>query len=479
MPDFLLRQRWYPAKDAGRPAAEIAQFVPVPCGSSNAAIAIWDVTPPRGPPLTMFVPLMLAKAGSTDPRQTIATTHTNGGEGAHIVEAFSDDAFVRAWLALHFAPPPAAKDLHAALRVPAGEIEWKHAPIKRSSAEQSNTSLRVGNGAILKVIRKLEGGPHPELEIGRFLSEAGFSATPALLGWVELAANHGSPAYALTLLQRFVPNDGDGWSWTLDQLARAMEQGESARLEHLSRWIERLAMQTAEMHRAFAMASGDPSFRPDPVTTADLQNWQTAALAMAARAFDGLQHHLRQTALRQAQQLLDSRDDVQQRLRAILNVRPEFYKTRHHGDFHLGQVLVADGDAVILDFEGEPLRPLQERRAKHCVLRDVAGIVRSFSYAAEAAFRALPQDVTEPERKAKRARLDTWRADASRVFVETYFAAAQELKSIPPERSEAEQVLSFFVLEKALYEVAYELANRPDWLEIPLHGVLSMCSDGR
>ena len=187
------------------------------------------------------------------------------------------------------------------------------------------------------------------------------------------------------------------------------------------------------MHRAFAQDSSDPAFRPEQVTASDLQRWKSAAMAMAGRALEGLQH--RQRPARFAQELVNSREHVQQLLNEVVEISPSFFKTRHHGDFHLGQVLVADDDAVILDFEGEPLRPLEERRAKHCVLRDVAGIVRSFSYAVEAVLRALP-DIRHTEREAVRGRLADWRANATRRFVDIYFAAAQGLKSIPQQRSE-------------------------------------------
>jgi trehalose synthase-fused probable maltokinase len=135
-------------------------------------------------------------------------------------------------------------------------------------------------------------------------------------------------------------------------------------------------------------------------------------------------------------------------------------------------VLVVDGDAVMLDFEGEPLRPLGERRAKHSVLRDVAGMIRSFSYAAAAAARALPTNMTVGERRSAEERLIDWRRDARRVFADTYLRGVEGLASIPGKREEAQRILLFFLLEKALYEITYEMANRPDWVEIPLRGVL-------
>ena len=175
-----------------------------------------------------------------------------------------------------------------------------------------------------------------------------------------------------------------------------------------------------------------------------------------------------------ARTVLARRDEANACLHEFLGMRASFEKTRHHGDYHLGQVLVTGGDAVIIDFEGEPLRPLAERRAKNAALRDVAGMLRSFSYAAAAAHRALPQDLPAAERHAVQQNLRRWEEEASEVFLDAYFAAARGGSFFPGSRTDADRLVRFFMLEKALYEVAYELANRPDWVAIPLRGVLSL-----
>jgi predicted trehalose synthase len=326
--------------------------------------------------------------------------------------------------------------------------------IRRGSAEQSNTSIRIGDGTILKVIRKLEEGIHPELEVGRFLTgKAGFTATPALLGWVELDSRKGRDPVTLSVLQAFVANEGDGWSWILERLSRvAAPNGDGAKAsEEAVNWLRRLGQRTAEMHAAFGITTDDPAFRPEPA-----------------------EPRLKPETLDLAKALLARRDALMERLQAALADAPAFAKTRHHGDYHLGQVLVTDGDAVIVDFEGEPLRPLAERRAKHAALRDVAGMLRSIAYAVAAAGRALAQALPPTDVEAACRRLREWEQTAAPVYLDAYLDAARGAAGCPSERAETERVVNFFMLEKALYEVAYELANRPNWLAIPLRGVLTL-----
>ncbi len=476
LPDFLLRQRWYPAKDAGRPAVALSALLPFPVPGMPAVIAAWRVTPPGQASLHLFVPLALVASEAADAAQVIAAPGLEDGNGGELrlVEAFSVDAFVRAWTETLLRGDSEVsgsgrlrtrrtEQLALVGLEPSGN--WA---IRRGSAEQSNTSIRIGEGAILKVIRKLEEGVHPELEVGRFLTgEAGFAATPAMLGWTELDGVTGAGAVTLSVLQAFVPNEGDGWSWVLDRLTRPEGGGEA------TEWLRRLGRRTAEMHRAFAIDTADAAFRPEPVRTEDRQAWVGAVEAMAHRALDGLaaaHDRLAPEARAMAERLLARRGALEKGLRAALAGEPDFAKTRHHGDYHLGQVLVAADDAVIVDFEGEPLRPLSERRAKHAALRDVAGMLRSLAYAAAVAGRDLP----EGERAATQGRLTAWEAEASRAYLDAYLDAALGGAFLPADRSTAERVLRLFMLEKALYEVAYELANRPDWVAIPLKGVLAL-----
>jgi malto-oligosyltrehalose trehalohydrolase/4-alpha-glucanotransferase len=457
LPDFLMRRRWYPAKDAGRPEVTPAAMIPFPGAGVPASIAIWRVMPPGQAPFLMLVPLAVIAVEAADPANVIAPFPNSGSRALCLVEAFSVDSFVRAWVAMLAGTRGAVGQLRAGQTeqlLAAGLEPTGDWPIRRFSAEQSNTSIRIGQHAILKAIRKLEEGIHPELEVGRFLtSEAGFTGIPAMLGWVELAS--GTERITLSVLQTFVPNQGDGWGWVRDRLAT-----QDGRVTAL-RWIRRAGERTADMHRAFGTDTADPGFRPEPVTPADIRTWADAAHAMAGRALDGLTaaaDQLPPDARTLAQSVLARRDALTSELDALLRHRPRFAKTRHHGDYHLGQVLVAGDDAIIVDFEGEPMRPLADRRAKHAALRDVAGMLRSLAYAAATG---------GPD-------LSGWLDDATATFLQAYFEAARGSASLPANRAEAERVLRFFMLEKALYEVVYELANRPDWVTIPLRGILAL-----
>ena len=477
LPEFLLRHRWYPAKDAGRPDVELAEFAPLNCSQCDAALAIWRVIPPRGLALEMFVPLALVSCASAD--QTIATIRSNG-DVHNVVDALSLDAFVRAWLSFQLMENSDAfgpgVPLFAGRTGSAFAIDISNASIGRSRVEQSNTSLRISDRAIVKFIRKLESGMHPELEIGRFLAAKRFSATPPLVGWTEFAGRRGEH-FSVSLLQEFASNHGDGWSWTLDRLARGIA-GEQPALQQLDNWLRTLARRIAELHRVFASERDDPDFCPEPVTCGDLRNWQATAESMAERAFDGIRsHHMVGEAGPLAAALLSRREVVTAKLRNIERLQSSFSKTRHHGDFHLGQALVAGDDAMIIDFEGEPLRPLAERRMKHCVLRDVAGALRSLSYAAATVALGLPPGIARDEREQLVTMLEQWRLSAATNFVQAYLGSAAGLASLPKSRNETSTLLNFFVLEKALYEIAYELANRPDWVGIPLAGVMHLIAE--
>jgi malto-oligosyltrehalose trehalohydrolase/4-alpha-glucanotransferase len=453
LPDFLQHRRWYPAKDAGRPEVTLSTLIPFPVPGVPAAVAIWQIRPSGQSPLRLFVPLALVRVETADPAQVIASVRGDRGDEWRLVEAFSVDAFVRAWINLLSGGPPSVEGLQSGrtegLAQAAFDGKWT---VRRSSAEQSNTSIRIGDGAILKVIRRLEEGVHPELDVGRFLTnQAGFGGIPAMLGWVELA---GAIPTTLSVLQSFVPNKGDGWGWVVDRL-------KAGQTKEAVTWLRRAGTRTAEMHRAFAIDTTDPDFRPEPVQAADVRTWTEAVRTMARRALDGLaaaRGGLAPETRALADTLLGRRDQMNRQIEALADHVPAFARTRHHGDYHLGQVLVAGDDAIIVDFEGEPMRPLAERRAKHAPLRDVAGMLRSVAYAAAGS----GQDH------------EAWAREASAAYLDAYFEAVRGSPGVPHDRAEAERLVRFFMLEKAFYEVVYELSNRPDWVGIPLRGILAL-----
>ncbi len=468
LPRFLLEQRWYGAKDAGTPSVGLERLVPLPGVPHPATLAVWTVEPPGRAPMRVLVPLALLPKGTLPDDHPAILSKSHPADGL-LVDGFASDAVVQALVRLMAGAGEAtAEGLrpgHTQAMADAGIGPASH--VRRGTAEQSNTSLRIGEGAILKVFRKLEQGTHPELEMGRFLTEeARFPNIPPLLGWLDLApeADAGGRAATLGVLQGFVPNQGDGWSWVLGRL----EKGEDTLA-----WLSTLGTRTAEMHRALAKDTEDPDFFPEAVDAEDMEGWAEAARAMARQALEGLEwgaKDLSGQGRALAERLQSRQAELMARLDSLLPAAASVAKTRHHGDYHLGQVLVSGDDAVIVDFEGEPLRPLSARRAKHSPLRDVAGMLRSFAYAAAVAARGKGDPALE-------SRLGQWAGEASQAFLQAYLKASEGCPGCAADAADTVRLVRFFMLEKALYEVAYELANRPDWVDIPLAGVLAILDE--
>lgn len=320
-----------------------------------------------------------------------------------------------------------------------------------SRAEQSNTSIIFGDQFILKLFRKIEPGTNPDVEIGAFLTEHGFKHTPAVLGTLEYRATNGH-AYSAGILQQFVRNQGDAWKYTLESLAA--NSPVSAGL---------LGQRTAEMHLALAQ-DGNPDFTPEAFTPEANRQLYDDMLSQADIAFETLRRRqatLSSEAAELAKKLLHVETRVTERFSALRDQEINAARIRIHGDYHLGQVLWTGSDFMIIDFEGEPARPLHERRAKSLAVRDVAGMLRSFQYAA---YTALPD----------RDQADAWNASVSAQYLDAYFRAAKGSVFLPADTNQQRILLDAFVLHKALYEVAYEMNNRPDWVRIPLRGILSL-----
>ena len=357
-------------------------------------------------------------------------------EGATPADALDDPAFCHALLALILGGGRAAGTRGEAVGVPtrARPAERDGRPPRRLTGEQSNTSVLFGDAIILKHFRRLAAGVNPDVEITRFLTErTAFRHTPRLLGSLEY--RDGAGPWALAMVQDLVADARDGWRWLLERLAAG--DGALAALARLGR-------RTAELHLALASDPRDPDFAPERVAASDVAAW-TAGV---------------QRQLDAARAALGGRlpDGVPPRVDgAGLGGLVGTLKIRHHGDFHLGQTLaVREGeDFVIIDFEGEPLRPLDERRRKHTPLRDVAGMLRSLGYAAASA--------TAP---------DGWEEQAHVAFLDGYRSAAGAAPFLPADATAFTRALAVLELEKAAYEVVYEANNRPDWIKIPVRGLV-------
>jgi maltose alpha-D-glucosyltransferase/alpha-amylase len=328
--------------------------------------------------------------------------------------------------------------------------------------QSTNSSVQLGDRLFLKCYRRMRVGVNPEFEVGRFLTEvAHFPHCVPLAGAVEYVSSEKNVS-TVALLQGYVPNQGDGWSYTLAYLERSLESMAAERPHggYLA-LMQTLATRTAELHRAFAIRSGDPAFEPEPITAQDFDAWKAKVRQEAADTLALLD--------RTGKSLSGRKADLLAQIDACAAPKAPGFKTRHHGDYHLGQVLIANNDFVIIDFEGEPARPLAEARRKHSPLRDVAGMLRSFSYAKWSARERYVSGVTGGQTTPdKDAMLEQWEAEVRRVFLATY----TEVAGIG--LGDAGGLLRLFELEKVLYELRYEINNRPTWVHVPVAGLLAM-----
>ncbi len=396
--------------------------------------------------------------------------------------------------------------------------------------EQSNTSVIYGNQFILKLFRKLDTGVNPDLEIGRFLTEKqGFAHTPTAAGAIEYQQGRGEPT-TLAILQGFVPNEGDAWNYTLDVLRNyydhaltlswmnfenAGNHGDSysatgqvnprdeiqrhllpastrillgltshdlptIAVETIGAYLESarlLGQRTAEMHLALAGSTDDPAFAPEPFSTLYQRSLYQSMRSLTVQVLQTLRKSIKRLpdeSQAMAQQVLDLETTIFNRFQAVVGQKIAALRIRHHGDYHLGQVLYTGKDFVIIDFEGEPARTLSERRIKRSPLRDVAGMLRSFHYAAYAALRGQAAHIRPTDMETLDVWARFWYLWVGTTFLRTYLETAAGATFLPQSREELQTLLDIFLLEKAIYELGYELNNRPDWLAIPIGGILQL-----
>ena len=386
-----------------------------------------------------------------------------------------------------------------------GELKEAPAPVP-GKAEQSNSSVIFGDKMILKIFRRVDRGVNPDLEIGTYLTEeAAFPHAPPVGGSLRYARAHEEPM-TLAVLMGFVPNQGDAWQYTLDNLGRFFERvtARSADIKEvpcpgsrLLRMVDevvparvndligsyllsarRLGERTAEFHLAMASNVGNPSFAPEPFTPFYQRSLYQSMRNLTAQTFSLLRKRvgtLPETDRGQGRVVLDMEERILKRFQGILDRKITAMRIRVHGDYHLGQVLFTGKEFVLIDFEGEPARSLAERRIKRSPVRDVAGMLRSFHYASYAPLIGeVGGSVRSDDVKSLEPWADCWNAWVSAAFLQGYLAAAKEGAFLPRTREELSILLDTFLLEKAIYELGYELNNRPDWVKLPLLGILSL-----
>ncbi len=516
LPAYIHPRRWFGAKSRQIASARIVEALPIETSAGPSWLMLVRLTYADGAADTYALPLASA-AGDVAERLRAETPHAilAGAPGERVLfDASFAPAFCQALL-----------DMIASRRTIEGEAGELCAtttsafarlrgatPLEPSvgKAEQSNTSIIYGDRLIMKLFRKLEPGLNPDLEIGRFLTERGaFEHIPPLAGAIEYRA--GGDTIGLALLQGFVPNRGDAWRYTIETLARwferalaagagappaetraapmldlASQEPPPAARELISGYLasaELLGRRTAELHLALSADASDPDFAPEPWAEQDRRAVYETMRRRAEHSFQILRHALgglSAPAQPGAQQVLDRESAIFDRLQSALDRPIEAARTRIHGDYHLGQVLYTGSDFFIIDFEGEPARPLSERRSKSSPLQDVAGMLRSFHYAPYAVL--LGQAPGVAFRDADVAALEPWARYWQRwvgaAFLRSYLATAGGAPFLPASRGDLQGLLDAYLLDKAVYELAYELNNRPTWVRIPVEGILQLVARG-
>ena len=492
LPAYLPLRRWFASKSERLLGVDIAYAVALPDAGSIGLCEIEARLPGRTERyvLPMGVIWEDEMAGAL-PQQLALTRVRRGPRVGYLTDAFALDGLTAGMLAGFRNATEIKLDDGTLVFRPTSRIERLELPpkpeIRRLAAEQSNSSWIVGDAIVMKIVRRVLAGIHPEGEMTRLLTERGFANTAPLLGELVRLDPQGIP-HTIALAQGFVRNQGDGWVWTLDYLARTVEEvaqiaapettdAESSddAFDAYDAFARVIGTRLAEMHAVLAQPTEDPAFAPEPADDEMRSAWATGAIEQIDLALDLLAaaKHLDEATAAQSAMLQLNREKLRTAARQLAHEGAGAMQTRVHGDFHLGQILVVQGDAFIIDFEGEPARTMEQRRAKSCPMRDVAGLLRSFDYAAAA---AAPGRVAASEEATARRQelLAEFRTRTQAVFLAAY-REVLHTAATPWLPAAAEQsLLDLFLLEKAAYEIRYEVANRPAWLSIPLSGFVAI-----
>lgn len=512
LPAYLADQRWFGGKARQIRSTEITELVPLGNTRLETFVLVVRVEYATGPGETYVLPLICTRESTAESATTGLKVHSPA-RGADLLlrNALTDEEFLRGVLG--------TIEQKAVFRGSEGEIRTACTSVFRMlcgnstgvlqpkpiKTEQSNSSIIFSDRVILKFFRRGEEGENPDLEIGRFLTERkGFPHIPAVAGWIDYKGKNGKEM-SLGILQAFVPNVGDAWQFTLKALssfwkeARKYSDGHLIRVpqqdgplaacpQHLpaavvdsiSPYLDAvmlLGKRTAELHLALASEPTDPVFAPEPYTASFRRACMETVQRLTERNLALLEvklHELAPELRGKAKDLTARQSEILQRYDAALGSPIRAMRTRIHGDYHLGQVLYTGSDFVIIDFEGEPARPIAERRVKRSPLQDVAGMLRSFHYAAFSFLLAPPDGPTESELNRYDLRMwaEGWYACVTNRFLSAYFESVAGACFIPPDQHELAALLRLHLLEKAVYELGYELNNRPAWIAIPLEGII-------
>jgi maltose alpha-D-glucosyltransferase/alpha-amylase len=487
LPIYLARARWFADKGTGHIRAHVKVNIPVIVGDKRVDLTLVEVTGARAT-ADYVMPLAVRWSRFDHEREkpnAVGAVRQGPREGTLFDVAAQDE-----WISLLLEKLCGSETVEAdgrRLEFRPGSRLTREAcafegPVRAVDTEQSNSTALVGEKLVVKLFRRLAPGVNPEIEIGRFLTDVvGFPNSPALLGAVELIED--GERSSVAVVHEFIGNQGEAWTVTSAYLDRFVEEqrllaaedaAQSSELAAYQGLMAQIGLRLAQMQIALASRDDVADFRPEPITGRDSAAWIAGIMTRATRVRERLA--AQRAALNEpdrvmAEQLLDATRSLDATLRGLVRENLDARKIRTHGDFHLGQVLIAKDDVFIIDFEGEPNRSIAERRAKAPAARDVAGLVRSIDYSTIAALeRAL---ANAPDEQGKLApALAIWRDASAATFVAAYREALSDVRLWPQERAEADRLLDLFLIEKALYEIEYELSHRPQWLRVPLAGIL-------
>ena len=496
---YLPKRRWFGGKD--KPIERVHIAYAVRFGDAAHPVLLNEIEVTAGGQTERYqLPFGLLaedEIASALPQQLALARVRRGRQVGLITDAFTLETFIRA--VIH------GMQSQTVIHSNDGDLRFEQtaqltalglnqdSEVRYLSAEQSNSSVVVGGSLVLKLIRKVSGGVHPELEMGAYLTNAGYQHISPLLGSVVRVDSEGQP-HLLMIAQGYLSNQGDAWEWTQNNLERAVRDelahGVSGQEQHYNALLEladfarHLGQRLGEMHQILAAPTDNLDFAVEQTHEEEGRASGQSVAEQLERALQRLEQ--RKADLQPQDQqlvadLLASRERIRKHVENLAMRSVGGLRMRVHGDLHLGQVLVVKGDAYLIDFEGEPVRPLQERRAKHSPFKDVSGVLRSFDYAAAMAIRSAQSVDTSDEAAAARRRVaDTYLAQARQAFIEGYGAATAGMAHQWKDKDGESAALELFTLEKAAYEVIYEAENRPSWLAVPLQGLrgLLQLSDG-
>jgi maltose alpha-D-glucosyltransferase/alpha-amylase len=492
LPAYLQKRRWFGSKGEHVDGVKLAYAVRLGDGIRSSLLC--EVEASIGNRVESYVlPLGICRDDSTSgpiAQQLALARVRRAAQVGYLTDAFALDAFTRDTIE--------AMRVNRVLPFTGGRIVYRKsallddvvladdAPIQRLSAEQSNSSLIVDERLVLKIVRKVLAGRHPEAEMTGYLTDRGFANIAPLLGEVIRYDDNDVP-HTVMLAQGFVRNQGDAWAWTLDYLRRASadiaaDDDAAAFEDALGGYLALAAAigrRLAEMHAVLASDTELPEFTPEPAGPDEVEIWSQGvveqielAVQAVQRVADWPDETTRAVAAAFVAMAGDLSDTARRLARGAAGLATQ---TRVHGDFHLGQVLVTPGDATLIDFEGEPAKTMEQRRAKSSPLRDVAGLLRSFDYAAASALAArLPGSEQAGERQG--ALVEQFRQSAGRAFLQAYQSVLHASPNPWVMPAAEASLLELFLLEKASYEIRYEAANRPAWIGIPLAGVARLAA---